>query len=315
MELGNVFAIDPARIQLGRFLGRGNYGDVHQAKLLPSTTGKAADGEVTLDVAVKMLKSGELKTSEQNLHSEVMLMIKAGTHENVVAFMGHCLATKPLMLVMELVERGNLRDYLRGSRATKTSPQKVSFKDMVVFCRHIASGMRHLSSKGIVHRDIAARNVLVSRERVCKVSDFGLAMNGDLGAAQHVKGTRLPIKWMAPECFREPRVFTSASDVWSFGVVMWEIGELGASPYPDLRADEIMERVQDGYRMASPRKCSDKYDDIMKSCWEAHPVDRPSFSDLLKQLGKVTSSGYDFIAGNEVSSSSLLLSKHALGMV
>ena len=293
----DAWEIDRSRLKFGKILGSGNFGEVHLADLAPNTSGSG-----TRKVAVKMLKDGAPSEDTKDFLAEIKLMKEIGQHENVVGIIGHCLDRRPFMLVVELLELGNLRDYLKDSRASKASPQRINFGDMVSFSVQIANGMKFLAGKKIIHRDLAARNVLMSRERKCKVSDFGLARDvytEDFYQKQN-KGSRLPLKWMAPESIRD-RVYTTHSDVWSFGVVMWEIAELGASPYPEFQNHEVLERIAKGYRMPKPGQCTDEYYDVMKSCWEAHPVDRPSFDDLVTQLRKMTQGSNEYEVPTEVS--------------
>jgi len=149
--------------------------------------------------------------------------------------------------------------------------------------------MRHVASKKLVHRDLAARNVLMTRDLVAKIGDFGLARDVYCeGIYVKTGGGRLPIKWMAPESIKD-RAYTVKSDVWSFGILMWEIVTLGGSPYPGMPLNALLEKVLYGYRMPKPDHCSDEVYTIMEECWMVDPVSRPHFDFLCKELATLLS--------------------------
>ncbi len=245
-------------------------------------------------VAVKELlsdgsSSGDTSTSSLgDFHRELELMMQAGTHPNVLSLIGYCLVPPPY-LVLELMPNGNLRDYLRTHRATESAPQRVAASTLLGFCLDVAAGMEHLAGRRLVHRDLAARNVLVSQEQVCKVSDFGLARDtytsGHYVRAEGKKrGERLPVKWMAPEAMADG-IFTMASDVWSFGVVVWEIYELGGSPYPGFDFRELYNELVDrGYRMRRPTQCPEELYSLVRLCWQLDPSMRPDFARIRTRI-------------------------------
>ncbi|XP_078381578.1 fibroblast growth factor receptor 2-like [Oculina patagonica] len=160
-----------------------------------------------------------------------------------------------------------------------------SSQDMMSFCWQISMGMQYLSGKGIIHRDLAARNVLVCDNKLVKVADFGLARSSLGENVYHVTGqhNKLPVKWMPPEAINDG-VFTTKSDVWSYGVVLWEIATLGGFPYPGIRNTEIMRLLKRGYRMEKPDTCSDEFYQLMTRCWEDDPDGRPTFTELCQDL-------------------------------
>merc|ERR1712198_761214 len=191
---------------------------------------------------------------------------------------------EPIFVIMEYVAKGKLQEFLRKSRAEHYygnlhgSSQKLTSRDLTSFCYHVAKGMEYLSSKKIIHRDLAARNVLVTDQNVCKVADFGFSRDVMINLIYERKSEgRLPIRWMAPESLYDNQ-YTTKSDVWSFGVLMWEIVTLGSTPYPGMPASEVMKRVRDGYRLERPGHCHPELYKIIAKCWAGDMNKRPDFT-------------------------------------
>jgi serine/threonine protein kinase len=173
----------------------------------------------------------------------------------------------------------------------------ITAKDLTKYAYGVAKGMEYLVSKSIIHRDLAARNILLDHNKVCKISDFGLSRNlGDTGSEMYEQKTKgaLPIRWMAPESLYFS-VFTPKSDVWSFGILMWEIVTLGSTPYPGMGAREVMRRVRDGYRLERPSHCHPELYKIISKCWAGDMNKRPDFTELRQELAKLLENQHGYI--------------------
>ncbi|NP_001164049.1 tyrosine-protein kinase receptor torso [Bombyx mori] len=301
------------RVLLHEVIGEGAFGVVRRGTLAPG--GKS--------VAVKMLKEFPSQEEVRSFRSEMELMKSVGAHPHVVSLVGCCSGRKPL-IVAEYCSRGDLLSYLRSSwdiivskhtakyynnnmDSMDTSKLKVHKEhtklvvnklyelqgpceteltplDLLSFCRQIAMGMEFLASNRIVHRDLAARNVLVTEDKTLKIADFGLSRDIYEENQYKQKGNgKMPVKWMALESLTR-RVYTTQSDVWSFGVVIWEIVTVGGSPYPEVPAARLVRSLRSGYRMPKPVNCSKPLYDIMRACWNASPRDRPTFPELHQKL-------------------------------
>uniref|UniRef100_A0A7N6AAV3 Tyrosine-protein kinase n=1 Tax=Anabas testudineus TaxID=64144 RepID=A0A7N6AAV3_ANATE len=220
-------------------------------------------------VAVKTIKCD---VTAQAFLQETTVMTKL-QHKNLVRLLGVILH-KGLLIVTELMSKGNLVNFLRTrGRSVVNSVQ------LLRFALDVCEGMEYLESKKLVHRDLAARNVLVSNDGVAKVSDFGLT-KVDSKVSDNAK---LPVKWTAPEALKKEK-FSTKSDVWSYGVLLWEIFSYGRQPYPKMSLVEVKEKVQKGYRMDAPEDCPPGVYSIMRVCWEEDPRKRPTFHKLREKL-------------------------------
>ncbi|KRZ79179.1 Fibroblast growth factor receptor 3 [Trichinella papuae] len=296
MEPDPAWEIDRDRLQLHRVIGEGAFGQVWCADLLPD----GSDSLIRRTVAVKMLKSSTTDREMLDLVSEMEVMKKIGKHVNVISLIGCCTQAGPLYVVVEYCSNGNLRDFLKAQRPdtdlsdnyeqpnSKLRNRKLlTHKELVMYAHQIARGMEHLSSKKCIHRDLAARNVLVTEDFVLKIADFGLAR--DLKEIDYYKKTsdgRLPVKWMAPEALFD-HIYTVQSDVWSFGILVWEIMTLGGNPYPSVPVEKLFILLKRGHRMEKPRHCSNEVYQMMLDCWSDRPDDRPTFSEIVQYLDRL----------------------------
>lgn len=277
-------------------LGEGCFGQVWKCEAMNIT-----GSEEPVIVAVKTLKENATEKEKKELLSELGVMKLINPHPNVVTLLGSCTDRDPLFVIMEYVPFGKLQTYLRESRVERSygnlhgSSKHLTSRDLTSFAYQVAKGMEYLSSKGIIHRDLAARNILVGEGKTCKVADFGFARDVITTHVYERKSEgRLPIRWMAPESLYD-NIFTTKTDVWSFGILMWEIVTLGSTPYPGLAAAEVMRRVRDGYRLEKPEHCKREMYNIMYYCWDPDPNERPSFSELTCLLDKLLVSENDYI--------------------
>ncbi|XP_070575740.1 fibroblast growth factor receptor 2-like [Ptychodera flava] len=279
------------RLVLGDLLGEGAFGKVVKA----DAYGIIPNQEKTT-VAVKMLKAHSTSADLKSLLEEMEYVKKLGKHINIVNLLGCCTLGGPLLLLFEYACNGNLRDFLRLKRQTEfyenlsaDGRPGITHKELVSFAYQISRGMEYMASRKYVHRDLAARNILVDDTYVVKIADFGLAR--DLHYENYYKKNshgRVPIKWMSPEALFD-RVYTTKSDVWSFGVVLWEIMTLGGTPYPSVTPEAMFDFLKSGKRMACPKGCPTEIYDVMRSCWQTTPERRPDFSNLVPMLDKLVS--------------------------
>ncbi|XP_050789734.1 megakaryocyte-associated tyrosine-protein kinase isoform X2 [Gopherus flavomarginatus] len=246
-------------LTLGDKIGEGEFGAVLQGEYMGQK------------VAVKNVKCD---VTAQAFLAETAAMTKV-RHKNLVRLLGVILHNG-LYIVMEYMSKGNLVNFLRTRGRSVLQPEQ-----LIQFALDISQGMDYLESKKLVHRDLAARNILISEENVAKVSDFGLAKVDPKG----VDATKLPVKWTAPEALKNNK-FSTKSDVWSYGILLWELFSYGRAPYSKMTLKEVTEKVEKGYRMEAPEDCPPSLYTLMKSCWETEPGKRPSFRKLTEKLQK-----------------------------
>uniref|UniRef100_A0A8C2B7Z0 Fibroblast growth factor receptor n=1 Tax=Cyprinus carpio TaxID=7962 RepID=A0A8C2B7Z0_CYPCA len=281
------------KLTLGKPLGEGCFGQVVMAEALGIDKDKPKEA---VTVAVKMLKDDATEKDLSDLVSEMEMMKMIGRHKNIINLLGACTQDGPLYVIVEYASKGNLREYLRARRPpgmeysydiARVSDEPLTFKDLVSCTYQVARGMEYLASQKCIHRDLAARNVLVTESNFMKIADFGLAR--DVHNIDYYKKTtngRLPVKWMAPEALFD-RVYTHQSDVWSFGVLMWEIFTLGGSPYPGIPVEELFKLLKEGHRMDKPANCTNELYMMMKDCWHAISSHRPTFKQLVEDLDRI----------------------------
>ncbi|KAL6260765.1 hypothetical protein P5V15_008289 [Pogonomyrmex californicus] len=265
------------RLKVFNILGEGCFGQVWKCEAL-DIDGKSGP---TI-VAVKTLKENATERERLDLAQELRVMKNLDPHPNVVRLLGCCTEREPMFVILEYVSGGKLQSFLRASREERNhGGAGLTSRDLTGFVYQIAKGMEYLASKGIIHRDLAARNILIDENRACKVADFGFARDVAANQIYERKSEgRLPIRWMAPESLYD-NIFSVKSDIWSFGVLIWEIVTLGSTPYPGLAAAEVMRRIKEGYRLDRPEHCKRELYNIMYYCWDKDPACRPSFAELV----------------------------------
>ncbi|GFS78769.1 fibroblast growth factor receptor 2 [Nephila pilipes] len=290
-------------LRLGNVLGQGAFAQVFKAEVvgLPHSVKQQRTEKKGLDsplvtVAVKMLKEHHTDADMTMLVKELELMkvISERKHKNVLNLLGCCTKGGPLFLLVEFCEKGNLRDYLRAHRNNSftgyeepigsTKGENLTFKSLIRYAYQVANGMRYLADLKCIHRDLAARNVLITDEDVIKIADFGLAREiFDESDYYKKKGNngKLPVKWMAPEAISE-RLYSEKSDVWAFGILLYEIFTLGATPYPSIPYEKLYEQLKLGHRMAKPENCPLEVYMLMRRCWNDKPSERPTFDEIVK---------------------------------
>uniref|UniRef100_A0A4W5NGA4 Ephrin type-A receptor 7 n=1 Tax=Hucho hucho TaxID=62062 RepID=A0A4W5NGA4_9TELE len=266
--------LDASCIKIERVIGAGEFGEVCSGRMkLP--------GKRDMSVAIKTLKVGYSEKQRRDFLCEASIMGQFD-HPNVVHLEGVVTRGKPVMIVIEYMENGSLDAFLRKHDGQFTVIQ------LVGMLRGIAAGMRYLSDMGYVHRDLAARNVLVNSNLVCKVSDFGLSrvIDDDPEAVYTTTGGKIPVRWTAMEAIQY-RKFTSASDVWSYGIVMWEVMSYGERPYWDMSNQDVIKAIEEGYRLPAPMDCPPGLHQLMLDCWQKDRADRPKFDQIVGILDKM----------------------------
>ncbi|XP_065406354.1 tyrosine-protein kinase Fer isoform X2 [Chrysemys picta bellii] len=255
-------------VTLGELLGKGNFGEVYKGTLKDKTP-----------VAVKTCKEDLPQELKIKFLSEARIL-KQYDHPNIVKLIGVCTQRQPIYIVMELIPGGDFLSFLRKKK------DELKTKQLVKFSLDAAAGMAYLESKNCIHRDLAARNCLVGENNVLKISDFGMSRQEDDGVYSSSGLKQIPIKWTAPEALNYGR-YTSESDVWSFGILLWETFSLGVCPYPGMTNQQAREQVEKGYRMSAPQKCPEEIYKIMQRCWDYKPENRPKFSEIQKELSSI----------------------------
>ncbi|XP_034006386.1 ephrin type-A receptor 7 isoform X5 [Trematomus bernacchii] len=266
--------LDASCIKIERVIGAGEFGEVCSGRLkLP--------GKRDVSVAIKTLKVGYTEKQRRDFLCEASIMGQFD-HPNVVHLEGVVTRGKPVMIVIEYMENGSLDGFLRKHDGQFTVIQ------LVGMLRGIAAGMRYLSDMGYIHRDLAARNILVNSNLVCKVSDFGLSrvIDDDPEAVYTTTGGKIPVRWTAPEAIQY-RKFTSASDAWSYGIVMWEVMSYGERPYWDMSNQDVIKAIEEGYRLPAPMDCPPGLHQLMLDCWQKDRAERPKFDQIVSILDKM----------------------------
>ncbi|XP_077625916.1 muscle, skeletal receptor tyrosine-protein kinase isoform X5 [Crocuta crocuta] len=285
-------------IEYVRDIGEGAFGRVFQARapgLLPY--------EPFTMVAVKMLKEEASADMQADFQREAALMAEFD-NPNIVKLLGVCAVGKPMCLLFEYMAYGDLNEFLRSmsphpvcslshsdlsgrAQAASPAPPPLSCAEQLCIARQVAAGMAYLSERKFVHRDLATRNCLVGENMVVKIADFGLSRN--IYSADYYKANEndaIPIRWMPPESIFYNR-YTTESDVWAYGVVLWEIFSYGLQPYYGMAHEEVIYYVRDGHILSRPEDCPLELYNLMRLCWSKLPADRPSFPSIHRILQRM----------------------------
>uniref|UniRef100_A0A4W5R425 receptor protein-tyrosine kinase n=1 Tax=Hucho hucho TaxID=62062 RepID=A0A4W5R425_9TELE len=268
--------IDVSCVKIEEVIGAGEFGEVYKGRLKPA-------GKRELYVAIKTLKAGYVEKQRRDFLSEASIMGQFD-HPNIIRLEGVVTKSRPVMIITEFMENGALDSFLRQNDGQFTVIQ------LVGMMRGIAAGMKYLAEMNYVHRDLAARNILVNSNLVCKVSDFGLSryLQDDTSDPTYTSslGGKIPVRWTAPEAIAY-RKFTSASDVWSYGIVMWEVMSFGERPYWDMSNQDVINAIEQDYRLPPPMDCPTALHQLMLDCWQKDRNARPKFNDIVNTLDKM----------------------------
>ncbi|KAI3420962.1 hypothetical protein GPALN_014589 [Globodera pallida] len=284
----------PARfLHIRECVGKGHFGNVFRAQLSDPLSGQI------VPVAVKTLRASGGGNNNNSLYAVDQFLREAAImrrlcHRNILRIYGVSFGAQSAAVedgvspsvVMPFMHFGDLRTFVSDSFRV------VTVMELAWFALQIAAGMAYLADQGFVHRDLAARNCMLTERGVVKVADFGLAVDlneptvwgGEEGGGRRSGPAKLPLKWMAIEYLRDRRAFSTMSDVWSYGIVLWELLTRAASPYSDVPSTEIRHFLETGKRLMQPLHCPDILYNLMLSCWRSRPSDRPDFVTIEHQL-------------------------------
>ncbi|XP_042290679.1 protein tyrosine kinase 2aa isoform X6 [Thunnus albacares] len=265
------YEIQRDRIELGRCIGEGQFGDVHQGIY-------SCPDKPSLPVAIKTCKNCTSDSVREKFLQEALTM-RQFDHPHIVKLIG-VITENPVWIIMELCTLGELRSFLQVRKYS------LDLATLILFAYQLSTALAYLESKRFVHRDIAARNVLVSSVDCVMLGDFGLSRYMEDSSYYKASKGKLPIKWMAPESINFRR-FTSASDVWMFGVCMWEILMYGIKPFQGVKNNDVIGRIENGERLAMPPQCPPTLYSLMTKCWSYDPSKRPRFTELKTQLSTI----------------------------
>ncbi|XP_061792292.1 tyrosine-protein kinase Lyn isoform X1 [Nerophis lumbriciformis] len=260
----DAWEIPKESITMVKRLGAGQFGDVWMAYYNNTTK-----------VAVKTLKPGTMTVEAFLAEANVMKTLQ---HHRLVRLYAVVTRTQPIYIITQFMANGSLLDFLKTKAGCR-----LTLPRLIDFSAQVSEGMAYIEKKNYIHRDLRAANVLVSENLLCKIADFGLARIISDNEYIAREGAKFPIKWTAPEAISYS-CFTIKSDVWSFGVLLYEIITFGQMPYPGMTKAEVMSSLQRGYRMPRPGECPPELYAIMESCWRSEPETRPTFDYMQSVL-------------------------------
>ena len=258
-EDNEIWEVDRSSIQFVKKLSNGQFGEIWQGVWNGTT-----------EVAVKVLTLGIISGRE---FFEGVALMKQLRHPKLVQIHAICTQEEPIYIVTELMEQGSLLQYLKGNGRSLKLPQLLDIGAQV------AAGMAYLEEKNYVHRDLGARNILVSENLTCKVKGFSMVRVLSESIYEAHTGSKFPIRWTAPEALLY-NSFTVKSDVWSFGIFLYEVVTYGHFPYAGMRNTQVIDALQAGYRLPCPVGCPEQLHNIMKDCWKDDASSRPTFESL-----------------------------------
>jgi len=279
------------KIELLRELGKGSFGMVFEG-----IAHKLIEVEPKLHVAVKTVNDNASMRERVNFLQEASIM-KAFDSYHIVRLLGIVSQGQPTLVVMELMERGDLKGFLRSRRpASSNSMEPPNLDEILQMAAEIADGMSYLAARKFVHRDLAARNCMVAADFTVKIGDFGMTRDVyDTDYYRQGGKGLLPVRWMAPESLYDG-LFTTSSDVWSYGIVLWEITTLAAQPYPGKSNEDVLSFVIDGGILEQPDDCPDRLYNMMCNCWKTEPKARPSFLEIVQFLENDVSETFEEVS-------------------
>ncbi|KAL8623580.1 hypothetical protein ACOMHN_000185 [Nucella lapillus] len=271
-EKSRDYEIQREHIKLVEILGEGQFGDVYKGMYFDRE-------DLQVPVAVKTCKETSEETMTEKFLEEAYIM-QQFDHPHIVKLIGICSESRPVWIVMELAKHGEMRAYLQSNQA------RLELVTLIMYSYQLSTALSYLESKKFVHRDIAARNVLVSSHDTVKLGDFGLSRWVEEQSYYKASKGKLPIKWMAPESINFRR-FTTASDTWMFGVCLWEIIMYGVKPFQGVKNNDVIGKIEAGERLPLPKGCPLSLYNLMCVCWQYEPSKRPSFADLKTWLYEI----------------------------
>lgn len=283
--------------EVGECLGSGAFGVVY--KVCVRRNGKR---EI---LALKTNKKNAPDEERTALQQEIEFLQLVGSHPNIVSLQGYYTVQGNIAMLIDFCPNGDLKSYLDKMRQSKSATTDVAAlnKRLTAFAWQVASGMEYLASKKLIHRDLAARNILLESENKVKITDFGLSRDIYCeGVYRKVTNGKLPVRWMALESL-ERAEFSEKSDIWSFGVLMWEMASLGAQPYGGLAIELVINQIRQGMRLQAPENCPEELYEMMSSCWRKLPQDRPTFATMKLQLDELLEQSQDYFSFENDSSS------------